>query len=95
MKKEPVTVDELAWAKVRRASGPAAARMTNQGIVEANRMKARMAYPPGGASQAAELGAVTAEDVRAEFQACLSGKPTLSIVGDENGVQAAVQAGWR
>jgi hypothetical protein len=42
-----------------------------------------------------DLDAVSAKDVQADFQRCLAGHPTLSIVGEEALVQAAVKEGWR
>jgi zinc protease len=87
--------DELAWAKLQRASRSATAEMTNRGIVAAELAKARLGFAGGGAGRADELISVSAEDVRTDFQYCLRGNPTLSIVGDERAVRAALKEGWR
>jgi zinc protease len=90
-----ISPDDLAWAKMKHAGAAAAARMTNQGIVRSHLMRARMGYPVAGPSLAENLAGASADDVGAEFQACLSGNPTLSLVGDEKSIRPAVQAGWR
>lgn len=41
--------------------------------------------------EAALLGAVTPQEIRGEAQACLSGNPVLSLVGDEPALSAAIQ----
>jgi zinc protease len=92
---ELASQDELAWAKLKRASRSATADMTNRGIVAAELAKARLGAAVGGAGRADELISVSAEDVRTDFQYCLRGNPTLSIVGDERAVRAALKEGWR
>jgi zinc protease len=88
---EPPTADEIAWAKVRRANGRASANMTNRGIAAAALRSARLGFAISGE----DLGTVTAEDVRADFQYCLRGNPTLSIVGAEPVVRSAFKDAWR
>jgi len=92
---QPLSADEVAAAKMRLASRAAAAQMTNLGIVWSHLMKMRMGYAVSGPDAAADLVAVSPEDVRSGFQACLQGNPVLSLVGDERAVHAAVQAAWR
>jgi len=60
------------------------------------RTLASIGMQPASAEElAAELAAVSADDIRTGFQSCLSANPTLSLVGDEKNVRDAVQAGWR
>ncbi|MFL5373143.1 MAG: M16 family metallopeptidase [Myxococcales bacterium] len=92
---QPASADELAAAKMKIAGLHAAAQMSNLGIVWRHLTNARMGHAIAERDPTAELAAVSAEDVRAGFQSCLSENATLSLVGDEKNVRAAVEAGWR
>jgi hypothetical protein len=73
----------------------AAVQRTNLGIVWRHLADARLGHPEARRDVAAQLAAVSADDIRTGFQSCLSANPTLSLVGDEKNVRDAVQAGWR
>ena len=85
----PPTPDEMAAARLSRAGSQALARMANLSIVRGLLKE----LGEGGIvdDEAAALSAVTALEIRGEVQACLSGKPVLSLLGDETALRAAIK----
>jgi zinc protease len=91
----PAPANELDWAKLRNAHRKGTSFMTNQAIVRALLSSRNIGF--GWSRQdtyASELAVVTAEAVAQDFQACAAGRPTLSIVGDQSEVQAALKQAW-
>jgi zinc protease len=93
LRDEPPGAEELAWAKVKVADARALAALSNRGA-------AGVILVHGGtglaldASDAEQIGQVTAAQVQEDFQTCLTSRPTLSIVGDEAAARAAFAASW-
>jgi predicted Zn-dependent peptidase len=85
----------LAWAKLRNASRVGTSFMTNDAVVASLLSNRNVGFPISRLdTYARELDAVTAELVQQDFQACAGGRPTLSIVGDQTSVQAALKEAW-
>jgi zinc protease len=91
---ESPSANELAWAKIKSADGRAVANMMNQGVINGEIKRATMGFP-FEASPEESLESVTGEEVRTDLEQCLRSRPTLSIVGDEATVRAALKEGWK
>lgn len=87
---ETLPAADLDWAKLRLANSRALHRMTNAGAVDTEFVRARMGFPIELGVSADELLEITPEQVRDVFRACVRGQSTLSILGDEEAVRAAL-----
>ena len=91
----PADEGALGWARYEEASAVALGQMTNHGLARSILQRTQLGFPPELAELRRELGAVNAQDLQDDFKACLASNPTLSIVGEEAVVQAALKSGWR
>lgn len=87
--------DELRWARYRKASSVALGQMTNASMAKSVFERTRLGLSPDLAELRNELDTVTAAEVQQDFQRCLGARPTLSIIGEESVVQAALKDGWK
>jgi hypothetical protein len=91
----PVDEQTLQWARYGQASSVALGQMSNHALASLIRQRVWLGMPPDLAQVGPDLEAVTEKDIQADFQSCLGGQPTLSIVGEEAVVKAAVQQSAR
>jgi zinc protease len=84
----------LSWAKIKAADGSAVANMLNEGVISGEVKRATMGFAFENPADES-LESVTGEEVRADLEQCLRSRPTLSIVGDEPTVRAALKEGWK
>ena len=88
--------NELAWAKLRVARGGVGRFLTNASIARTLARRVELGWGVASVERHPdELAAVTAEQVRDDFRRCLTGRPTVSIVGDERAARAAFARAWR
>lgn len=73
----PISQDQLSWAKLERASDFALRRMKNQSVASLVLARARMGQSLDVADYRRELESVSAEDVQTAFQYCLRANPNL------------------
>lgn len=91
----PAAGDALLWAKYREASSVALDQMTNGAVASSIFRRSRLALQPELAAVRQEIASVSAQDIQADYQYCLGAHPTLSIVGEESVVKAALKQGWK
>lgn len=92
---EGPSANELDWAKRRAAQGHATSFMTNDSVLLALLVGMNNGFDEGWVdAYADELAQVSPASVRAEFEACAGGRPTLLLSGEPALVQAAVKAVW-
>ena len=84
----------LQWARYAEASGVALRQMSNDEVALSIFRRTRLGLSPDLRELSRDLAAVSAKDVQSDLQQCLASRPTLSIVGEEAVVQAAVKEGW-
>jgi zinc protease len=90
----PTDYPTLQWARYVEASDIAIRQMSNEAAAASIARRTRLGLSPDLGAVARDLTAVSAKDVQADFQQCLTAHPTLSIVGEESVVQAAVKEAW-
>ena len=91
----PASANELAWAKLRLARGRSTTYTANSEIVSALLAHRNMGFDIESLGALAdEIAVVTEEEVQRAFQLCAAGRPTLSLVGDEPALQAALKEAW-
>jgi zinc protease len=92
----PAPENEIAWAKLRQAHREGTSFMTNDAVAASLLSSRNVGFPiQRHDTYARELDAVTAEAVAQDFRACAAARPTLSIVGDQGAVQAALKQAWQ
>ncbi len=92
----PVDARVLAQMKLRLARRNMIRTMSNQSIADAVANARALDQPFADLDDfAVFLGKTTAPDIQADFAACFSGRPTLSIVGDERTARAAFKEAWQ
>jgi zinc protease len=84
----------LEWARYNKASGVALYQMSNDNVAGSIARRTRLGLSADLGDVKRDLDMVSAKDVQSDFQQCLRAHPTLSIVGEEAVVQAAVKEGW-
>jgi hypothetical protein len=84
----------LQWARYVSASSVALRQMSNEDVASSIVRRMRLGLSPDLGEVSRDLDAVSAKDVQSDFQQCLLGHPTLSIVGEDSVVQAAVKEAW-
>ncbi|MFL5277084.1 MAG: M16 family metallopeptidase [Myxococcales bacterium] len=91
---KPMDDQTLEWARYAESSGVALSQMSNEEVATSILRRTRIGLSPDLGEVARDLASVSAKDVQGDFQQCLKAHPTLSIVGEESVVQAAVKEGW-
>jgi zinc protease len=88
--------NELAWAKLRLASGGIGRFLTNASIASTLARRAELGWGVASVERYPdELAAVTADQVRDDFRRCLTGRPTMAITGDERTARDAFARAWK
>lgn len=92
---QPVDTQQLARAKLKLVRRNATQFLANQSIAGSVLAMRNLGFPLASLDEGALYFAdVTPDQVRADMKACMSGRPTLSIVGDEPSIRAAFKDGW-
>jgi zinc protease len=91
----PVSPDALLWARYEKASSVALHQMTNGAVASSIFQRTRFGLSPDLAEIRRDIDSVSERDIQADFQYCLGSHPTLSLVGEEKVLQAALKDGWR
>ena len=88
----PPSDRDLAWAKLRAARARTTAYVTNHDVAYAILRTVNLGYPVASLDGAAkDIAAATAKDVAGDVRACTAGGLTLSLVGDEPSIRAALK----
>ncbi|GAC1535997.1 MAG: pitrilysin family protein [Myxococcales bacterium] len=91
----PANPDALRWARYEEASSVALNQMTNGAAASSIFQRTRFGLSPDPAEIRRDSESVSERDIQADFQFCLGTQPTLSLVGEEKVLQAALKEGWR
>jgi zinc protease len=91
----PVGPDALLWARYKKASSVALDQMTNGAAASFIFQRTRLGLSPDLVEIRRDIDSVSEHDIQADFQYCLGSHPTLSLVGEEPVLQAALKEGWR
>ena len=91
----PADAQELARLKLKLARQRSTQFLSNDDIASAIVGARNVGFPLTSLDDEAKHYAdVTPDQIQEDLAACLAGRPTLSIVGDEPAVRAAFQQGW-
>jgi len=95
MAARPIDDRTLEWARYTKATSVALSQMSNEAVAASILERSVHGLSPDLAEVKRDLDAVSPKDLQSDFQQCLRGHPTLSVVGEEAVVKLAVREGWR
>ncbi|HRI68258.1 MAG TPA: hypothetical protein PK156_28710 [Polyangium sp.] len=95
LSKVPVDGQRLARLKLKLAQISSTQFLSNASIASAVAGSRNLGFDLTSMDdKARDLAAVTPEQIREDLVACMTGRPTLSIVGDEPMAKTAFDEGW-
>lgn len=91
----PADAQELARLKLKIARQHSTQMLSNATIADAVLASRNVGFPLLSLDEEAKYYAdVMPEQIQEDFKACMAGRPTLAIVGDEPAARVAFQEGW-